>query len=70
MGKARIEFDSHGESGNIYWILGKVRDALRKQRRIIDYNNMWEQVQNSGSYEEALEVIREYVDLVDASGRY
>lgn len=70
MEKARIEFDSTGETGNIYWILGRVRDALRKQRRITDYNNMWERVQKSGSYEQALEVIREYVDLVDTSGRH
>ena len=70
MEKARIEFDSRGESGNIYWILGKVRDALRKQRRITDYNNLWERVQNSGSYTEALAIIREYVDLVDVRGRF
>ena len=68
MEKARIEFDSMGESGNIYWILGKVRDALRKQRRITDYNNLWERVQSSGSYTEALAIIRETVNLVDDDG--
>ena len=70
MEKARIEFDSMGESGNIYWILGKVRDALRKQRRITDYNNLWDRAQSSGSYTEALAIIREYVDLVDVRGRF
>lgn len=65
-----IEFDSRGPSGNIFHILGLVRDALRKQRRIIDYNDCWERVQKSSSYEEALKIIREYVELIDIQGRY
>lgn len=70
MEKARIEFDSMGQSGNVFWILGAVKDALRKQRRITEYNTMWERVQSSGSYTEALSIMREYVDLVDIRGRY
>lgn len=65
MKKPIVTFDSRGPSGNIYYILGAVRNALCKQRRIIDYNNMWERVQHAGSYEEALKIIREYVDLID-----
>lgn len=67
--KPKIEFHSSGESGNIHWVLAKLRDALRKQRRIIDYNEAWERVQKSGSYTEALAIIREYADLTDLDGR-
>ncbi|MEG2117203.1 MAG: hypothetical protein RRZ69_05945 [Clostridia bacterium] len=70
MRKQIVEFHSSGESGNIFWILACVRKILQKQQRIIDYNNVWEQVQTCESYEKALAVIREYVDLVDLDGRY
>lgn len=70
MKKPIVNFDSQGPSGNIFYILGLVRESLRKQRRIIDYNECWEKVQASGSYEEALRIIREYVELIDVQGRY
>ena len=60
-----IEYSRSGRSGNIYYILGMANIALRKQHRITDYNNMWEKVQKSKSYEEALDAIREYCDLVE-----
>lgn len=69
MKKPIIHFESRGPSGNIFWILGTVRNSMQKQRRITDYNTMWERVQNSGSYEAALAIIREYVDLIDDDGR-
>ena len=68
--KPTVHFSSRGESGNIFWILAAVRKALRKQRRITDYNTMWERVQKSGSYTKALAIIREYVDLIDDDGRF
>lgn len=70
MEKPIVKFRSNGESGNIYYILMLTRNALRKQRRITDYNELWSRVQNSGSYREALEIIREYVDLQDEDGKY
>ena len=70
MNKPTVHFKSHGQSGNIYWILAAVRKVLQKQSRITDFNNMWERVQNSGSYTEALAIIREYVDLIDDDGRF
>lgn len=63
--KEIVIFDSGGPSGNIFSILGATREILRKQRRITDYNELWEKVSSSQSYEEALEHIRKYVDLVD-----
>ena len=69
MKKPRIEFNSSGESGNIFWVLSKVRDVLRKQQRITEYNDLRDQVLNSKSYAEALAYIREKVDLVDLDGK-
>lgn len=68
MGKKNKEiviFDSGGPSGNIFAILGATREVLRKQQRIADYNELWKKVSSSQSYEEALEHIGKYVDLVD-----
>ena len=50
--------------GNIFFILGMCQRELRKQRRINDYNEMWEKVQKSGSYDEALKIIGETVELI------
>lgn len=65
MKKEKVEYSKSGPSGNIYHILGKANLALRKQHRIIDYNTMWERVQNCHSYKEALDIIGEYVELVE-----
>ena len=70
MGKPRIEFSSCGPSGNIYYILGMVREELRKQRRYNDYNELRDKVCSSASYTEALHHIRDVVELVDKDGRY
>ena len=69
MAKAVIHFQSRHESGNIYWIMGKVRDIMRKERRITDWNNAWERVQQT-DYAGALKILRELVDLIDDDGRY
>ena len=65
-----IQFQSTKESGNIFWILGAARKELQKQRRITEYNTMRDRVYESGSYEEALEIIREYVELIDLDGQH
>jgi len=65
MKQEKVESSRRGPSGNIYHIIGKANLALRKQHRIIDYNEMWERVQNSHSYDEALAIIGEYVELVE-----
>jgi len=68
--KAVIHFESLHESGNIYWLTGAAQVELHKQQRITDYNTMRDRVLASGSYEESLAIIREYVDLIDDDGRY
>ena len=70
MNKPRVEIHSQGPEGNIYFILGKTRDALRHERRISDYNDMWERVQNCESYTAALAEIRKTVDLIDLDGAF
>jgi hypothetical protein len=65
-----IQFESMGPTGNIYWILGAARKELHKQRRITEYNTMWERVVTSQSYIDALVVIREYVELIDLDGKF
>ena len=65
--KAKVYYDSKGPSGNIYDILGKVGVEFRKQRRQTDFNTMRDKVFEAKSYEEALTVIRGYVDLIDTA---
>lgn len=70
MTKPRVEFHSRGTEGNIYFILGRTRDALRRERRITAYNDMWERVQKSNSYPAALAEIRKEIDLIDLDGQF
>ena len=65
MKKPTVKFNRLKESGNIFAILSKVREELRKQRRISDFNELWDKIQGCTSYEEALEHIRNVVDLVE-----
>ena len=64
-----IHFRSRHASGNIFVILGMVRRELQRQRRITEYNELWENVQK-GDYENALRLIREKVNLIDDDGIY
>lgn len=62
--KPIIEYDPHGHTGNIFWILGEVNKIMRKQSRIIAYNDLRDRVFEAQSYEEALEIIGEEVTLI------
>jgi len=61
--KPIIEYSVHGETGNIFWILGQLRDIMRKQRRIDAFNQIWDRVQKAGSYDTALKIISEEAEL-------
>ena len=65
MTKPTVKFSRSKESGNIYAILSKVREELRKQRRINDFNELWDKIQGCKSYEEALDHIRKVVNLIE-----
>lgn len=68
MPKQVVHFQSCHESGNIFRIMSKVRNILRKEHRITEWNNAWERIQRT-DYAGALEILREFVDLVDDDGR-
>ena len=61
--KPVVEYDPHGHSGNIYWILGEVSKLMRKQRRYTDFNDLRDRVFEAQSYDEALLIIGEEVTL-------
>ena len=65
MEKPTITYDRSGPSGNIYAILGAVSQALRKQHRYADFNTLRDRVFEAQSYEEALQIIGETVNLVE-----
>lgn len=65
--KPVVEYNSRGESGNIFWILAAVQRIMKKQGRSSEYQKLWERVQKSGSYEEALRIIGEEVTLRDTA---
>lgn len=65
MEKPTITYDRSGPSGNIYAILGAVSQALRKQRRYTDFNTLRDRVFEAKTYEEALQIIGETVNLVE-----
>ncbi len=67
MNKPVLIYDSRGESGNIFWILGQAKRLLREQNRLAAYNELWERVQSAGSYSEALKLIGEEVTLIDTA---
>lgn len=70
MKPVEIHFRSTGSSGNIFFILGAVRNAMRKQRRISACNELRDRVLDAPSYSNALSIIREYVNLIDNDGIY
>lgn len=62
---ASVVFNRNGESGNIFHIMGKASIVLKLEGRTMDAKQMVTRVTHSESYEEALEIISEYVDLVE-----
>lgn len=65
MNKPELRYDSRGETGNIYWILGELSSIMRRQNRISVYNEIRDRVFKAQSYQEALEIIGEVVTLID-----
>ena len=67
MEKPVLEIDISGPDGNIYVIMAKVMQILRKQRRYTDWNNLRDAITSSKSYANALREINKVVELVDIS---
>lgn len=65
---SKVEFCRAGESGNIFYIMGKASRALESEGRRLDAIAMRTQVFNCHSYDDALLIIAEYVDLIEIGG--
>lgn len=63
MDKKVVYFDRNGESGNIFYILSMVCEAIGKEKAM----ECSARVYQCHSYEEALGIIGEYVLLEDLS---
>lgn len=72
MNKLTIHYNSQGESGNILWILRAIYEACcREGIAPSAFKEMQQRVFAADSYEEALAIIGEKVNLIDdAKGRY
>lgn len=64
-----IYFDSTGPTGNIFFILGKVQRVLMDLGKHEEASNVSGEVLSSHSYEEALAIMRKYVELIDTKRR-
>ena len=51
-----------GEDGNIFAILGRARRALRQAGMADEAKEMFDRVTSCGSYDEALNIVSEYVE--------
>lgn len=61
--KPTLIYNSTGESGNIFWILAMVDKLLGRQKGKEVFNEVQT---NANSYEQALNIIGKYVELVDS----
>lgn len=61
--KPMLVFNSVGETGNIFWIIGALYNLVGKAKGKEIYNEIQ---QTAKSYDQALEIIGKYVELVDS----
>ena len=65
-----VYFASRGATGNIYALLGAARTELRAIKKGNLFDDIYSRVMACHSYDDALAIIREAVDLVDVDGLY
>lgn len=65
--RAYITFNSGKETGNIFYLLGQAKEILDLEEFTELYSKVTEQCE---SYEEALQVIRGKIALIDLDGIY
>lgn len=69
MSKLTVHYNSRGESGNIFWIIKAVRDEChRVGEDPTQFKDMLDRVLAAESYNEALAIIGERVNLIDDAG--
>lgn len=64
--KPLVYIDIDGPDGNVLFMLSKVREALRKERRINDYNELRDKVLQS-RYPQSIYQMSELVEFIDIS---
>ena len=63
VGKGKPRCKLIGEDGNIFFILGRVRETLKANGHADHAQEVSDRVMASGSYDEALRIIMEYVEV-------
>lgn len=61
----RVCFSRSGPSGNIFMVLGRAHDVLRAEGKSKEADEMFNRATQQDSYDDALNVVREYVELVE-----
>ena len=64
MSKEKIQVKLSGEDGNIFNLLGITSRALRRSGQKDEAMKLQEEVYASKSYDEALSIIMDYVDVI------
>lgn len=64
--KPLVYIDIDGPDGNVLFMLAKVKEALRKERRINDYNELRDKVLQS-RYPQGIYQMSELVEFIDIS---
>lgn len=62
--KPSIIIEPNGPTGNIFMVMGLARKELKVLGQNDDAKLMIERVSKAGSYENALEIIEEYVNII------
>ena len=65
MEKPKISFNRRGESGNIFDIAGRAAAELKKIGKDAEAKEMTSRMWQASSYDEALKIVKEYIDLVE-----
>lgn len=65
LSKEKIKYDSKGSSGNIFFILAKVKIIFERENKKEEFDVLCEKVYASSSYKEALKIINQYIQLED-----
>lgn len=64
---ATVVFNRRKSSGNIFYVLGMAFSSLLEEGRKEEAKAMCERVYQSSDYDIALNIIREYVELVEVN---
>lgn len=63
--KPELFIDLNGPDGNVFMVIGKAARVLRKAGLEEEAEEMQERLPNCDSYEDALNMVREYVELYE-----